>query len=99
VVLAGADDDGVGVISGRPPVRWPLQDKAWTASFWWFPGMIIAFTAARLVLASAGIPRRRRRLFWPPPAHSLPDAPSRRATTGKPLPVAVPGQLARPADR
>jgi len=76
------------IAEGPPGVRmlWPLQDKAWTASFWWFLGMIIAFTAARLVLASAGIPRRRRRLFWPPPAHSLPDAPSGRVTSGDRFP-------------
>ncbi len=34
---------------------WPLQNMAWTASFWWFPGMIIAFTVIRLVEPSAGI--------------------------------------------
>ena len=63
---------------GPPGVRtlWPLQDTAWTAGLWWFLGMIIAFTAARLVLASIGIPRRRARLFWPPPASgSLAEAP------------------------
>jgi len=29
---------------------WPVQDTAWTASYWWFLGMVIAFTAARLIL-------------------------------------------------
>ena len=67
------------IAEGPPGVRmlWPLQDTAWTASFWWFLGMIVAFTAVRLALASAGIPRRRARLFWPPAARSLPGAPKR----------------------
>jgi hypothetical protein len=53
------------VAEGPPGVRllWPLQQTAWTASYWWFLGMIIAFTAARLVLVSTGLPHRRVRLF------------------------------------
>jgi inner membrane protein len=56
------------IAEGPPGVRmlWPLQETAWTASYWWFLGMIIAFTAARLVLVSTGIPHRRARLFQPP---------------------------------
>jgi hypothetical protein len=42
---------------------WPVQDTAWTASFWWFLGMIIAFPVVRLVLVSTGIPHRRAHLF------------------------------------
>ena len=83
------------IAEGPPGVRmlWPLQDTAWTASFWWFLGMIIAFTAARLVLASAGIPRRRVRLFWTPPASgSLADAPVGRVTSGDRCPGAEPGE-------
>ena len=58
------------IAEGPPGVRmlWPLQQAAWTASYGWFLGMIIAFTAARLVLVSTGIPHRRIRLFQPPAA-------------------------------
>ena len=44
------------IAEGPPGVRmlWPLQDTAWTASYWWFLGMIIALTAARLILVSTG---------------------------------------------
>ena len=72
-VLAGAATGLVlhfarDIAEGPPGVRmlWPLQDTAWTASFWWFLGMIIVFTAARLVLAGTGIPGRRIRLFQAP---------------------------------
>jgi inner membrane protein len=53
------------VAEGPPGVRllWPLDGRAWTASFWWFLGMIIAFTATRLILVAAGVPRTRVRLF------------------------------------
>src|ERR1700758_336505 len=36
------------IAEGPPGVRlfWPLNGHAWTASYWWFLGMIIAFTAA-----------------------------------------------------
>ena len=44
-----------------------LDGRAWTASFWWFLGTIIAFTAARLILVAAGVPRTRVRLFQPRP--------------------------------
>jgi len=56
------------IAEGPPGVRmlWPLQDKAWTASFWWFLGMIITFTAVRLILVSVGIPRKRAQLFSAP---------------------------------
>jgi hypothetical protein len=54
------------IAEGPPGVRmlWPLQDTAWTATFWWFLGMIVAFTAVRLILVSVGIPRVRAHLFW-----------------------------------
>ena len=53
------------IAEGPPGVRllWPLQDTAWTASYWWFLGMIILFTAARLILVSTGVPRTRVRLL------------------------------------
>ena len=48
-----------------PGVRlfWPLQGTSWKASYWWFLGMIIAFTAVRLLLVNAGTPRAHARLF------------------------------------
>ena len=53
------------IAEGPPGVRmlWPLQQTAWSASYWWFLGMIIAFTVARLILVAARIPRTRVRLF------------------------------------
>src|SRR5579863_785445 len=56
------------IAEGPPGVRmlWPLQDTAWTTSYWWFLGMIIAFIAIRLILVSVGIPRSRTRLFSTP---------------------------------
>jgi inner membrane protein len=55
------------IAEGPPGVRllWPLGGRAWTASFWWFLGMIIAFTAARLILVNIGAPHTRVRLFQP----------------------------------
>jgi inner membrane protein len=63
------------IAEGPPGVRmlWPLRETAWTASYWWFLGMIVAFTAVRLVLASACIPRIRPRLFQTPPEESSPS--------------------------
>jgi inner membrane protein len=66
------------IAEGPPGVRmlWPLQDTAWTASFWWFLGMIITFTVVRLVLVTVGIPRTRIRLFQAP----IPVKPSSQLT-------------------
>ena len=74
------------IAEGPPGVRmlWPLQNTAWTATSRWFLAMIIAFTVVRLILATAGIPRTRIRLFQPPaPARSssrpiVPVAPADR---------------------
>ena len=46
---------------GYPGVRifWPLQDTSWMVSYRWFLGMIVVFTAARLVLVGVGLPRTR----------------------------------------
>ena len=54
---------------GPPGVRilWPLQGQAWTLSYGWFLGMIILFTATRLILVTLGVPRTRIRLFQQPP--------------------------------
>ena len=71
-VLAGAATGLVlhfarDLAEGPPGVRilWPVQQTAWTVSYWWFLGMIIVFTAARLILVSTGVPRTRVRLFQP----------------------------------
>jgi inner membrane protein len=53
------------IAEGPPGVRmlWPLQTAAWTASYWWFLGMILAFTIARMALVSFGVPHRRATFF------------------------------------
>lgn len=80
-VLAGAATGLVlhfarDIAEGPPGVRmlWPLQETAWTASYWWFLGLIVALTGVQLVLAHAGIPRDRPRLFRGPscPAQETP---------------------------
>ena len=89
-VLAGAATGLVlhfarDVAEGPPGVRmlWPLQETAWNASFWWFLGMIVAFTAARLVLLTAGVLCRRSRLFQTPPAsRRIFNRPVSRVTSG-----------------
>ena len=55
------------IAEGPPGVRllWPVDGRAWTASYWWFLGMIIVITAARLILVNLGVPRTRVRLFQP----------------------------------
>jgi hypothetical protein len=79
-VLAGADTGLVlhlarDLAEGPPGVRilWPVQQSAWTASYWWFLGMIIVFTAAWLILVTTGVPRTRVRLFRPPCASRSAD--------------------------
>jgi inner membrane protein len=69
------------IAEGPPGVRmlWPLSNTAWAASFWWFLGMIITFTVARLVLATVGIPRTRIRLFHRGASSPSDDNQSRRA--------------------
>ena len=56
------------IAEGPPGVRmlWPLQQTAWTASYWWFLGMIIVLTGAQLALIATGFPPRRVRLFAAP---------------------------------
>jgi membrane-bound metal-dependent hydrolase YbcI (DUF457 family) len=72
------------IAEGPPGVRmlWPLQNTAWTASFGWFLGMIIAFTVVRLVLVTAGIPRTRICLFQPPVPAKSSSQPIGPATSG-----------------
>jgi inner membrane protein len=81
------------IAEGPPGVRmlWPLQNTAWTASYWWFLGMITALTTVRLVLVSAGSPRTRVRFFQPPPSsRSAPQAPIDRAASDDRLPAPEP---------
>jgi hypothetical protein len=74
------------IAEGYPGVRvfWPLQDTSLMVSSWWFLVMIVAFTAARLVLVSTGLPHTRIPVFRVPcPSGSIPapqTAPHRRAT-------------------
>ncbi len=75
------------IAEGPPGVRmlWPLQDTAWTASDrWWFLGMIITFTAVRLVLVSVGIPRSRAHLLWTPASVNA-SCPMSRVTSKRSL--------------
>lgn len=74
------------IAEGPPGVRmlWPLDGRAWTASYWWFLGMIVAFTAARLILVGAGVPRTRVRLFAGEP-RSLIKTPVRDHDCGGPI--------------
>jgi inner membrane protein len=55
-------------IACRPGVRvfWPLDDTYRMVSRRWFLGMIVAFTAARLVLARVGLPHTRIPVFQAP---------------------------------
>jgi inner membrane protein len=79
------------IAEGPPGVRmlWPLSNTAWTASFWWFLGMIITFTVVRLVLATVGTPRTRTRLFHrgaSSPSDDEPEPPG----LGRLEPVVIP---------
>jgi hypothetical protein len=69
------------IAEGPPGVRmlWPLQQTAWTASYWWFLGMVIALTGARLILAGCGLPRTRACPFGAPTSsRSTPGDPADR---------------------
>ena len=81
------------IAEGYPGVRvfWPLQDNSWMVSYWWFLGMIVVFTAARLVLVSVDFPHTRIHVFrTPSPSGSLPRSPDghsgeqAQATTSRP---------------
>jgi inner membrane protein len=93
-VLAGAATGLVlhfarDIAEGPPGMRifWPVQQTAWTASYWWFMGMIIVFTAARLILVTTGVPCTRVRLFQPPsPSRSAAHTQRHRANQGGPFP-------------
>jgi membrane-bound metal-dependent hydrolase YbcI (DUF457 family) len=82
------------IAEGYPGVRvfWPLQDTSWVVSDrWWFLGMIVVFTAARLVLVSAGLPHTRLSLFrTPSPSGSIPRAPDDPTTSSDRCPALQP---------
>ncbi len=64
-------------------VFWPLQDTSWMVSYRWFLGMIVVFTAARLVLVSVGLPRTRIPAFrTPSPSGSIPHSQDGPAASG-----------------
>ena len=73
------------IAEGYPGVLvfWPLQDISWMVRYRWFVGMIVGFTAAQLVLGSAGLPRTRIPVFGTPsPSGSIlrsPDEPAASA--------------------
>ena len=73
------------IAEGYPGVRvfWPLQDTSWMVSYRWFLGMIIVFTAARLVLVSIDLPHTRIPVFrTPSPSGSIPRSSDGPATSG-----------------
>jgi hypothetical protein len=91
------------IAEGPPGVRmlWPLQDTAWTASYWWFLGMIITFTAVRLILVSVGIPRTRLQLFSVPTSEQSVSGASKpdRAGPGRSPPAPADRDLELPDHR
>ena len=70
------------IAEGYPGVRvfWPLQGTSWIVSYRWFLGLIVVFTAARLVLVRAGLPHTRIAVFRTPsqpgPAPRFADGPA-----------------------
>jgi inner membrane protein len=73
------------IAEGYPGVRifWPLQGASWAVSYWWFLGMIVVFTVARLVLVSAGLPRTRVPVFGAPSlSDPIPPSPGGPAAPG-----------------
>jgi inner membrane protein len=71
------------IAEGYPGVLviWPLQDTSWMVGYQWFVGMIVVFTAARLLLVRAGLPRTRRAVFRAP-SLSGPGSPDGPTTSG-----------------
>ena len=78
------------IAEGPPGVRmlWPLQQTAWTASFWWFLGMIITLSVTQLILISAGLPSTRVCLFTRPrPSRSILRGQDRCVASGNRIQV------------
>lgn len=92
------------IAEGPPGVRmlWPLQQTAWTASYWWFLGMIVTFTVVRLGLMTAGVRHTRACLFRQQAPHrSAPHGRTRSVTPGDRIPAsgsAGPDPAAQPID-
>jgi hypothetical protein len=73
------------IAEGYPGVRvfWPLQDTSWMVSYRWFLGMIVVFTAARLVLVSVGLPHAPIPVFrTPSPSDSVTRSADGTAASG-----------------
>ncbi len=92
------------IAEGYPGVRvfWPLQGTSWMVSYRWFLGLIIVFTAARLVLVRVGLPHTRVPVFRTPPqpgsVSRLADGPATSGDHGPSLEPQPPGlQAARDA--
>jgi hypothetical protein len=74
------------VAEGYPGVRlfWPLQGTSWMVGYRWFLGLIVVLTAARLVLAGAGLAHTRIPVFrTPSQPGSVPRSPDGPATPGE----------------
>jgi inner membrane protein len=77
------------IAEGYPGVRvfWPFQDTSWMVSYRWFLGMIVVFTAARLVLVSVGLAHTRLPVFrTSSPSGSIPRSPDGPVAPGARLP-------------
>ena len=85
------------IAEGYPGVRvfWPLQGTSWIVSYRWFLGLIVLFTAARLVLVRAGLPRARIPVFRTPsqpgPVPRSADGPATSGDHGPGLEPQEPG--------
>jgi membrane-bound metal-dependent hydrolase YbcI (DUF457 family) len=90
------------IAEGYPGVRvfWPLQDTSWMVSYRWFLGVIIVFTAARLVLTGIGLPRTRIPVFRAPsPPGPVSRSQDQLATSGERRPGLEPQGPDREAAR
>ena len=97
LVLHFARDIAEGYAGVR--VFWPLQATSWMVSYWWFLGMIVVFTVARLALVSVGLPRTRIPVFrTPSPLVQFPAPRTGPAASGDRRPGLEPHKLFR-ADR
>jgi len=86
------------IAEGYPGVRvfWPLQGTSWMVSYRWFLGLIVVFTAARLVLVRAGLPHARipgfRTPSQPRPVPRSGDGPATSGDHGPRLEPQEPGR-------
>ena len=84
LVLHFARDIAEGYSGVR--IFWPLQDTSWMVGYRWFLGMIVVFTAARLVLVSVGLPPRVSPCSVRHPGLAQFPAPGWRRNVGLPPP-------------